>query len=61
MRDLDESNHKLLNLHFSIRFIGRINCGKIFFVDVNGVRARSPSLTDKLLSDLDRFDTERCC
>jgi hypothetical protein len=46
-------------LHFSIKFIGRINWGKISFVDVNGVRARCPSFTVKLLSDLDRFVIER--
>jgi hypothetical protein len=41
-------------------FIGLINWGKRFFIGVIGVRAKFPSLFGaKLLSDLERFDTER--
>jgi hypothetical protein len=62
--DRDESNHKLFNFDFSIIFIGFIICDKRFFIGVRGVRARfrstfpSPPVA-KLLSDLERFDTER--
>jgi hypothetical protein len=53
IRDFDESNHKLFNLHFSIKLIGRINCDKRVFVGVNGVRARFPSFIIKLFRDFD--------
>ncbi len=58
INDFDESYHKPFNFDFSIILIGLINCGKWFLI---GVRARFPStLITKLLSDFERFDTERC-